>query len=72
MSRNGTNISVDFSIDSAKDDISYRAESSSNMSDWSEIPSTLISASGTIQNRRVTQTQSEESLFLRIVVLQTP
>lgn len=72
VSRNGTNISVDFSIDSAKDDISYRAESSSNMSDWSEIPSTLISASGTIQNRRVTQTQSEESLFLRIVVLQTP
>jgi hypothetical protein len=72
VSSDGTTILLDFSIDSAKNDITYRAESSSDMSDWSEIPSTLISTNGTIQNRRATQTQSEEKLFLRIVVSRTP
>jgi subtilisin-like proprotein convertase family protein len=72
VSSDGKTISLDFSIDSAKNDITYRAESSSDMSAWSEIPSILISTIGTIQNRRATQTQSKEKLFLRIVVSRKP
>ncbi|MFT6862632.1 MAG: hypothetical protein ACJAVK_001191, partial [Akkermansiaceae bacterium] len=72
MSSDGMNLSLDFRIDSAKDDITYQTESSSDMSDWSEIPSTLISTNGTIQNRRTTETQSAEALFLRIVVSRIP
>ncbi|MFT7173575.1 MAG: subtilisin-like proprotein convertase family protein [Paracoccaceae bacterium] len=72
MSSDGMNLSLDFRIDSAKDDITYQTESSSDMSDWSEIPSTLISTNDTIQNRRATQAHNEGNLFLRIVVSQIP
>ena len=57
-----------FRRDSAKTDLIYAVESSTDMRNWRRIPSEIVRSKGTVETRRVTLSAAAEIGFVRLTV----
>lgn len=63
-------LTLSYQKDTSKTDISYQAEMSTDLTTtWTNIADTLVSSSGTLQQRKVSVLMNEPSHFLRIKIV---